>query len=59
MEVAAKKTEIDAESESTGASSSGTEANKTTRETKSEKYITFIVLQKNVRSPNSSERMEN
>ena len=46
-------------SECKGASSSSsTLAYKTTSETKSEKYITFIVLQKNVRSMNSSERFE-
>ena len=41
-----KKNEKDAESESNGANSSSTEANQTTSETRSEKYITFIVLQR-------------
>ena len=46
-------------SESKGASSSSsTETNKTTSETKCEKDSTFIVLLKNVRSLNSSERFE-
>ena len=41
-----QKDEKDAESVSKDASSSSTEANKTTSETRSEKYITFIVLQR-------------
>ena len=47
-----KKTK-NVESESKGTSSSSTDANKTTSETKSEKYITVITRQKNVRSLNS------
>ena len=54
-----KKHEKNTESESKDASSSSiTETNKKKNETKSEKDITFIVLQKNVRSLNSSERFE-
>ena len=53
-----KKTTKNVESESKGGSSSSTEANKTTSETKSEKDITFIVPRKNVRSLNPSERFE-
>ena len=57
VKVAAKRRK-NVGSESKGASSSSsTEANKTTSETK-KNGITFIVLQKNVRSLNSSERIE-
>ena len=46
------------ESESKGTNSISTKANKITSETTSEKDITFIVIQKNVRSLNSSERYD-
>ena len=57
--VAAKETTKNVEGESEDTSSSSTKANKTTCESKSEKDITFIILLKNVRSLNSSERFEN
>ena len=53
-----KTTTKNVESESKGASSRSTEAYKATSETKSGKDITFIVLQKSARSPNSSERFD-
>ena len=53
-----KKTTKDVESENTGTNSSSTKANKITSETKSEKDNTFIVIQKNVSSLNSSERFD-
>ena len=56
--VSAKNTTKHVESECKGASSSSNQAYKTTSETRSEQFITFIVLQKNVRSLNSSERFE-
>ena len=55
---ASKKDDKHVENESKSASSSSTEANKTTNETKNDKDTTFIVLQKNVTSLNSSERFE-
>ena len=55
--VAAKRTTKNVESESKSASNSNTEANKTTNGKKWENII-FIVLQKNVKSLNSSERFE-
>ena len=58
-EGSSKKMKKEAGSESKGtSSSSSTETNKTTSETKGEKDITFIVPQKNERSLNSSERIE-
>ena len=48
----------EAESESKGTSGSSNETNKTTSDTQGEKDIIVIVLQKNVRSLDSSERFE-
>ena len=53
-----KKTTKKFESESKGTNNSSTKANKITSETKSEIDINFIVIQKTVRSVNSSERFD-
>ena len=55
MKTAANQMKKKAENESKGTSSSSTEKNKTTSETTGEKYITFVLLLKNVRSLNSCE----
>ena len=53
-----KREKKEADNESRGLCGSSTEEKKATREAAEEKNITFVVLQKNVRSLNSSDRVE-